>query len=484
MEDHMGLFDMFKSKGALSNQQAPTRFVADAAGGLQFNPAYDEFITQQSDIKNMDTGRKMMMLGQAMQGRDVSGDMDNYSTGIRDRYRNRSQDLMNRRMDNQNLKSAEQQYSHNAYMNPLLRSSQTLNNNAQELLNFHNARNNPITRQLNQENVTAQTQQNAFNKSNNPQLLENQRLQNAANKFNNMQDMVRAPIEAEANRLANAVAEQQIDQNTMEMGKPFWVGNSTSGRLVTYASDGSMTDVTDTYPKSIVNAFKAQAQGDKTIVLNPATQQPINKSQEQADIAYVKAAEKQRPESLANNIAVLNQIAARLSTQQSGDETGLSLGTPISSFVRLIDPEGDMGLRALADDKSLDTQQIVAGIIQQNLRETLGAQFTQREGFLLIQRAYDVKLSPVQNSKRLAAAAGLAEAYLKAQQKKAAYYRKYQTLAGYDANDEDMLAQAEARVRSIYGENGGEATSSNNSGTPSATGTSSSGVSWSVSSSQ
>jgi len=126
-----------------------------------------------------------------------------------------------------------------------------------------------------------------------------------------------------------------------------------------------------------------------------------------------------------------------------------------------------MGLRAIVDSESLDTQELVAGVIQKNLRETLGAQFTQREGMLLIQRAYNPQLDPKTNSKRLQAAAMLAEAYVKAQQNKLDYYNTNNgSIAGYNPQMEQGLAAMENQVRQIFAQNGGDMSGGAGNGAP------------------
>ena len=152
-------------------------------------------------------------------------------------------------------------------------------------------------------------------------------------------------------------------------------------------------------------------------------------------------------------------IADELATEQAGDSTGLALSSPFKSLARIIDREGDMGLRAILDEDGIDKQQVVAGVIQQNLRQTLGAQFTQREGMLLIDRAYNPTLPPQMNAKRLRALAMLAEAALKAKQRKLEYYNSNNgSLAGYDPQMDAGLDAMKAQVLQVYAANGGTET--------------------------
>lgn len=80
----------------------------------------------------------------------------------------------------------------------------------------------------------------------------------------------------------------------------------------------------------------------------------------------------------------------------------------------------------------------VAGVIQQSLKETLGAQFTEKEAQQLINRAYDPALDESENLARLEALAMMIEATLKAKEHAMAHYSKKFTMLGYDPAGVDM----------------------------------------------
>ena len=74
----------------------------------------------------------------------------------------------------------------------------------------------------------------------------------------------------------------------------------------------------------------------------------------------------------------------------------------------------------------------VLGVVQRSLRETLGAQFTEVEGKMLMERAYNPYLSQAENAKRVGR---LLESVKKAHEEKQAmmeYYRVNKTLHGYE----------------------------------------------------
>ena len=206
------------------------------------------------------------------------------------------------------------------------------------------------------------------------------------------------------------------------------------------------------------------------------------------DKAFAKDLENQRPAVAAANVAALSGIADKLASGNS------DVGTGFDSIISMIDPKGDLGVRAILGQEGLDVQQRVEGIVQQSLRETLGAQFTQTEAFALISRAYNPRLPAKTNSKRLKVAANIAQKLIEMKQAKADYFTSTGgTLHGYKANLENMIPQMEAQLRAVYNEteqqidpsmqsaiarSSGSSSGAASSGT---SGTTSSGTSWSIS---
>ena len=497
----MGLFDFLKTKGALSQNQQdanpPAQYLING-NNVSLNPAYTQYVNDQANPRNMDTGRKLMLLGQALQGENVGGDIDNYSQGIRDRFQARQDNRTRAMASAATLAQANQAYNQAEQMNPLLIQSQRntnagqvlqntgqgLQNTATGIANNFNLQNNPLTLESNVLANTASRLANDFNAANNPALLRSQQLSNVGqtianqgNQFANQQAQLQGPLRTEALRLANEGAGIQNNMNQEARframtGNAQWIGNANTGFVGKLNQQtGQIEDVTSQYTPQMIAGFKAQAGlKNKPKNYNAALGRALTPVELQVDKEYAKSAAKFRGQNVAANAATLDFIADELMSQGEVGDTGLSLSQAFKSAARLVDPEGDIGLRAIVDADSLDIQETVAGVIQQNLRETLGAQFTQREGFLLIQRAYNSRLSPQVNARRLKAAAGLARTYLEAQQKKQDYYRTNGTLAGYDSDFEGMLTQAEARLREIYAstENGGAGANTGSSISPEA----------------
>ena len=401
----MGLYDILNNRGAgvLSEDQSKALYEQGIA-----HPQYQEMMQQLVNPRNMNTGMKLALLGQAMQGNDITGKITDYQTGIRERFRQRQQDKRQMSLDELEKKRVE------------LGMKQT-------------------------EQGMEQTQQN---------------MDQSAQQFPYDQQLLRGQIaQDQQNYQQNATADAQ------------WVGDHITGRVMQLNKrTGQLEDVTHKYSQPQIEAFKASKKPavstNKPNTRNPNTNKLLSEAEKARDKAFGKDIGTFSPTAISGNIATLNMVADLLE-QPNADQTGLSWGAPIQSMSRLLDKEGDMGLRSIFDKDSFDTQEVVAGVIQKNLRETLGAQFTQREGMMLISRAYNPQLSPEMNAKRIRAASMLAQAYLDAKQEQLNYFNQNGTLAGYDIDTDGTLATIEAQVRNLYMQQAGGGSGSSGSGTTS-----------------
>ena len=101
-----------------------------------------------------------------------------------------------------------------------------------------------------------------------------------------------------------------------------------------------------------------------------------------------------------------------------------------------------LGILSFTDPQAKATYDRVTGIVQRTLRETLGAQFTEKEAALLIGRAYDTALSPQENAKRVSSLLAQITNINDARQSKVDYYRTNGTLKGYQSPANNTSAQA------------------------------------------
>ncbi len=102
-----------------------------------------------------------------------------------------------------------------------------------------------------------------------------------------------------------------------------------------------------------------------------------------------------------------------------GSVSGPSIGAVPEFIRRRINPE------------AVDTQEQIEEVVQRNLREVLGAQFTEKEGERLISRAYNPSLDEEINARRVNALLGAMEQSRQAQQAADAYFEQMGTMKGY-----------------------------------------------------
>lgn len=88
-------------------------------------------------------------------------------------------------------------------------------------------------------------------------------------------------------------------------------------------------------------------------------------------------------------------------------------------------------IRSRAYPGSVSAQQAVEQSIQRALRQTLGAQFTEREGTAFMQRGYDPRLPERENVKKLEAMLNRLKTMAQAKQDAISYYEANGSLTGY-----------------------------------------------------
>lgn len=119
----------------------------------------------------------------------------------------------------------------------------------------------------------------------------------------------------------------------------------------------------------------------------------------------------------AANAAQIKSVIDRFA---AGEKlTGPSIGLAPDFFNALVNPQ------------ALGAKQAVQEVVQRNLRAVLGAQFTQVEGENLVNRAFDPRLKPEENVKRLRKLFMQIQTAAQQKQAMAEYYEKHETLRGF-----------------------------------------------------
>jgi len=106
-------------------------------------------------------------------------------------------------------------------------------------------------------------------------------------------------------------------------------------------------------------------------------------------------------------------------------------------------------LKALFNSKGLSTKEAVESVIQENLRETLGAQFAQKEGEMFMARGYNDKLGDEENAKRVRALLKEIKDRAKSRNQSFAYFKDNGTMKGYNGPSFETVESQQSQGPSI-----------------------------------
>lgn len=150
----------------------------------------------------------------------------------------------------------------------------------------------------------------------------------------------------------------------------------------------------------------------------------LSKGQEQVDKDFAKEYAKSKASGgFADSQKLINQLQEASDALASDDSlTG--------AFVGAI-PDA---VRAVTNPKAINTREKVEEVVQRNLREVLGAQFTQKEGDRLIARAFNPRLSTEVNKQRVDALITQMKNAAKTKNDAIQYFEKNGTLQGWGGN--------------------------------------------------
>jgi len=106
----------------------------------------------------------------------------------------------------------------------------------------------------------------------------------------------------------------------------------------------------------------------------------------------------------------------------------LEAGKPITGISVAVQPDL---LLAMTNPKALQNREAVEEVVQRNLRVILGAQFTEKEGERLISRAFNPRLPPAENAKRVRRLFMQMETAAQQKQAMVDYFNENGTLKGF-----------------------------------------------------
>lgn len=151
----------------------------------------------------------------------------------------------------------------------------------------------------------------------------------------------------------------------------------------------------------------------------------LSPGQEAADKEYGKTYVEWTQGGSADALANIKKIEDVISTMEAGETnlTGPLIGLAPKVVRDLVAPESSFA------------QEQVEEVIQRNLRIILGAQFTEKEGQRLIERAYNPRLSEDQNAARLKQLLAAMKQAAEAKQSQAEYFEKNGTIRGWTGKE-------------------------------------------------
>jgi len=132
--------------------------------------------------------------------------------------------------------------------------------------------------------------------------------------------------------------------------------------------------------------------------------------------------------------------------------TDLESGVPLTG--PMVGALGQWGNFALSvfNPKAANAKEQVQEVVQRNLRIILGAQFTAKEGELLISRAYNEALPPAQNAARLRKLITAMQAGFEQRNAMSTYYEQNKTLSGFKGKQPSVDAMYEAMSGYVQGQ--------------------------------
>ncbi len=117
-----------------------------------------------------------------------------------------------------------------------------------------------------------------------------------------------------------------------------------------------------------------------------------------------------------------------LSTLQEARQELVDKGGDLTGPIRGAMPDF---IRAFTNPEAVAVKERIRGAVQNTLKSTLGAQFTEKEGERIFNNAYNDRLSPKENIDRLDKIIGELQGGVNAKENMGQYFEKKGTLTGY-----------------------------------------------------
>lgn len=183
--------------------------------------------------------------------------------------------------------------------------------------------------------------------------------------------------------------------------------------------------------QTLANTLKTQMD---TAKLQMESERPKpTKAQEMVDKEFAKT---YQDFFLSGKFADAQKNLDQLKMVQSQLASGASLTGPIQGLA----PDF---IRRFTNPDAIEARAAVEEVVQRNLREVLGAQFTEKEGERLISRAFDEKVDEEENLRRVTRLVNQMERALQAKQDAARYFVQNGTMLNYDGTLPSQIQTAD-----------------------------------------
>jgi hypothetical protein len=195
---------------------------------------------------------------------------------------------------------------------------------------------------------------------------------------------------------------------------------------------------------------------------DPAAQQqavrkeldPFAQELKQIKLAEAKKKSMQTPASSALDRTYVKEYQDWTSGGKPALEKNLALLEQTAEALEQAKPDNKISGRFIGrlpdiarSEESIRLREDVHRAVQESLRATLGAQFTEKEGERIMKQAYNENLSPAENARKIRFALDEIKANAANKDEKAAYFEEFGTLAGYKSGASKGLLSEGAPVK-------------------------------------
>jgi len=212
--------------------------------------------------------------------------------------------------------------------------------------------------------------------------------------------------------------------------KPGEILRSPTGEILFQAPEASTPDFKD-YQKAVQQGYGGSFLDYQTAMAQ-ARRSQVTATATAGGGKDLSPGEKKRDEKAAEDIYQWESGGGQDMTAQIAQLkpviADLEAGKPVTGVSVAVQPDL---LLAMTNPRALQNREVVEEVVQRNLRVILGAQFTEKEGERLISRAFNPKLPPQENAKRIRKLFLQMETAAQQKQAMADYFNQNGTLKGY-----------------------------------------------------